>query len=351
MTKTRRQGDQPADNELQGVDKVTALLLVMGKPLADRIIKQFEDRDIRALARSATELPAIGLDTIDKLIDELGRQLQSSGAVIGSSQEAQDLLAGVVSDEEVSEIMGELSGHRPKRIWARLAGVAEEKLEGFVAAEQPQVAAFVLSNLDVDKASAVMAKLERELRADLSGRLLSLKPIGDGAARLVADRLAQELLGETEVVGGADNHAHLGAILNRLEREQVSDILARLDASHPEDARKVKQHVFNFEDVAALSSEDCARLFDEVPAERTVLALHDCDPSLQATVLAALSPRSRRLVEAELSSNRKLPRKSIVDARRAIAGLALSMAEKSIIRLAADGRERVATNPTSGNGA
>lgn len=326
-----------AARELSGADKVAALLLVMGKPLADRIIKQLEDREIRALARSAMELPSVGLDSVEALVGELARQLDADGdAIAGSTEDAQGLLAGVISDEAVGEIMDELSGQPPRRIWEKLARVADEKLAAFLAEEQPQVAAFVLSNLDVEKASAVMEKLDAGLRANLSRRLLSMKPIADPAARLVADRLSEALLGEEQTsVSERNNHARLGAILNQLEREQSAEILGQLSVSQPEDARKVRAYVFAFEDLARLAPEDLGRLLDEVPAERLVTALRGSDGALLATVLAALSPRSRRLVEAELGNEVKVPAKAISAARRAIAGLALSLAERSMIRLGA----------------
>ncbi|MGE0629612.1 MAG: FliG C-terminal domain-containing protein [Hyphomicrobiaceae bacterium] len=333
-TKATQPKRQQRIGELRGVDKVTALLLAMGKPYAHRIISQFDDGDIRALARSASDLPTVELDAISLLIDELVGELDKGTTVSGSSQSAQELLAGVVSDEEVDDIMDELTGQPPRRIWSKLANVSDDKIAGFIAVEQPQVAAFILSNLTAAKASSVLEKLDIDLRADLSRRLLSIKPISDRAARLVADRLTQELFSDAgDDSGGLNNHARLGAILNNLEREQITEILDRIDQVQPDDARKVKQYVFSFEDIGGLSQEDRARLFDEVPTERTVLALREADPVLCELVLEALSPRSRRMVEAELSTNAPVNRKAIAEARRGVAGLALALAEKSLIQL------------------
>jgi flagellar motor switch protein FliG len=338
MPKVQRQIAPSTAGELAGADKATALLLVMGKPLATRIVKQLADNELRLLARSATGLPAIGLDKVGRLVVELELALGSTGTVAGSSQGAHELITGSVGEEIASEIMDELAGAPPKKIWSRLAEVANERLAAFLAAEEPQVATFVLSNLDVEKASAVLETLEAGSRADLSARLLSLRPIGDAAARLVADRLGEELLGETTANVG--RHARLGAILNQLHRETAADVLGRLEAKQPDDARKVRQYVFAFEDIARLAPEDRGKLLDQVPAERVVLALRECEPALRSAILAALAPRARRLVEAELANSVKAPAKSIAEARRAIAGLALALAEKSVIRLpsAADGQ-------------
>ena len=68
-------------------------------------------------------------------------------------------------------------------------------------------------------------------------------------------------------------------------------------------------------------------------AERTVLAIRDCDPELQSAVMSSLSPRSRRIVEAELSSLGSATPAAMTDARRAIAGRALELAAQSQISL------------------
>lgn len=335
MSKQQQKASVPV-RDLQGVDRVVALLLAMDKPSANRIIKQFEDREIRALAKSAAVLPAVGLDKVEQLIDALDRQMDTAKVIVGSSEEVQGLLSGVMDDEDVNEIVGELNGEAPRKIWRKLVDVSDVKLATLLDGEQPQVAAFVLSKLPVEKASAVIEKLDAELRADLSSRLLSLKPISDAAARLVADRLAQDLLGETTVESAPDHHARLGAILNRLDRQQAADILGRLEVSHPQDVPKVRRYIFGFEDIIGLTPEDRAVLLDQVPAEQLVLALRGAGEGVRAAAISALSPRSQRLVEAELANNIKVPPKSVQDARRAVAELALTMAEKGAIKLSAD---------------
>lgn len=328
------EGDAPMrELALEGPQKVTALLLSMGKPLADRIIRNFDETEIRILAKTASSLPTVPPEAIEALISELEQGLETSDVLVGSSSEAQLLLTGVVSDEQVSEIMSELDGTAHDRVWGKLLGVADDKLATFISGEQPQVAAFILSKLPVPKASAVMEKVDLALGADLGRRLLALKPIRDEAARMVAERIGQELLGEVVAGSAVNRHAQLGAILNQLGRTQVTEILTAIEEVQPDDARKVKEHVFGFEDLISMPDPDRVRLLEEVPAERLVLALLECELGLRECVLAALSPRSRRLVEAELANPPKATPKSIQEARREIAALALSMAERQMIVL------------------
>jgi flagellar motor switch protein FliG len=322
------------DEKLSAADKVTALLLTMSKPSADSIIKKFDNREIRLVAHAATALPPVPDEEIEALIDELYAALESSDALAGSPNGAQQLLSGVISDDQISEILSELSGSSSDRVWGKLDDVKDERIAEFIASEQPQVAAVILSRLDASKAAAVLEKLSGEQRSDLSRRLLVLKPIGDAAMQLVGERLGKELFGETVVEGETVNrHARLAAILNKLEREQIEEIIAGIEEVDPADAERVKGHVFTFEDIAGMEAEDRARLMDEVPAERAVMALREAEAELVEKILQALSPRSRRIVEAELGTESRVPRKSIGEARRWIAVLALSMADRQLIKL------------------
>jgi flagellar motor switch protein FliG len=155
--------------------------------------------------------------------------------------------------------------------------------------------------------------------------------------QLIGERLGQALFGEVVVEGEAVNkHARLAAILNKLEREQIEEILASIEEMDPADAERVKGHVFTFEDIAGMEAEDRARLMDEVPSERIVMSLRGAAPELAELILQGLSPRSRRIVEAELATEARVPQKSIGEARRWIAVLALSMADRQLIKLRPD---------------
>lgn len=327
----KQSGD--AARPLNGADKVTALLLAMGKPMADRIIKKFEDCEIRQLARCAARLPVIPEDVIEMLVKELDSKLDSSQELVGSHDGAQNLIAGVVSDDRVAEIMSELNGTASDRVWSKLASAADDKLTQFIANERPQVAAVVLSKLDVDKAATVMAKLSSEQRVDLSQRLLALKPVGDRAMQLISERLSDELFRQIGSSKEVSRHARLGAILTNLDQTQIVEVITTLEQIAPDDARRVQECVFVFEEIVGLTAEDRSRVFDEVPSDRVVMALREAAPELKELVLQSLSPRSRRLVEAELSTAVKVTSKAVHAAKRAIASLAMDLAERSIIRL------------------
>ena len=58
------------ERELSGPEKAAALLLMMGKPPAARLLKQFDQPDLRAVALAAAGLGAIPATMLDRLVEE-----------------------------------------------------------------------------------------------------------------------------------------------------------------------------------------------------------------------------------------------------------------------------------------
>lgn len=318
--------------ELRGADKVTALLLTMSQATAHRIIRSFDDREIRLVAKAASSLSAVSPEEIELACDDLDGAFDTGDALTGSPAQAQSLISGAVGAEQVSDILTELGGGNTQRIFSRLGTAAAGKLADIIAGEQPQVAAAILSKLDSAQAAAVIEKLGGDLRLELLRRMIALKPIGEEALGIMADRLSQDLVAPGVVAAGQGPHEKVAAILNRLERGVVNEIAAGLASASPADGQQVMQLVFMFEDVELLPVGERARLLNDIPVDQVALAVRNCPPDLCSAVLDVLSPRSRRLVEAELQSQAAVSPKSIVEARRQIAEAAIAMTAKGLIR-------------------
>ena len=71
------------ERELSGPEKAAALLLMMGKPPAARLLKQFDQPDLRAVALAAAGLGAIPAAMLDqpgrRICDRLFRRRRPLG--------------------------------------------------------------------------------------------------------------------------------------------------------------------------------------------------------------------------------------------------------------------------------
>ncbi|MBX9741229.1 MAG: flagellar motor switch protein FliG [Beijerinckiaceae bacterium] len=319
--------------ELSGADKVAALLLSIDRQVAAQLLKRFEAEEVRAVARSAAELGWVPAETVESLVTEFTGHFSLGAEILGSAGEAVELISGVLPPEDVADIMSDLLGSSNESIWERLNGVADAELSTFLSGEHPQTAAVILNKLQSGTAAKVMSALSRDFRGRVVHRMLSVKPISDATMRLIEIGLQEDLLAKKKTAGAVDPSIRFADMLNKMERQQMDEMLEVLTEAKPELAEAVRARLFMFEDIIKLSSKARSTLFDKVPAEKLVLALRGTEAEFCDVVLSSLASRARRMVEGELRSGGAVNQKEVAAARRLISETVLQLAEAGQIEL------------------
>src|SRR5882757_2812310 len=125
------QAKSPAPKGIEGADRVAAILLTMGKPLASRIMKYFEPDEIKLITRSVADLPSVAAPELRVLIEDFATQFAAGANLVGTASEVERMLNGVLPQEQINEIMGDILGNADRSIWERISGVNESTLAGF----------------------------------------------------------------------------------------------------------------------------------------------------------------------------------------------------------------------------
>ena len=322
--------------KLKGRDKVAALLLSIGKPLATRILKHFDENEMRVLVKSASELGTVGRTTLDEIINEFTKKIETGGDLEGSVGEAEQLLAVVVPPEQLADLMSDVRGEDKRAVWPRLSQMPETTIAQYLMKEHPQVIAYILSRAAPATAAVVLELLPSDLRKDLMRRMLTIKHVLELPESIIEKALNDELLHNAARNAGQDIHARIADIINRMNRDHMDEVFQALNEFRPKDAEKVKGLLFTFEDIIKLTPDAVAKLFDQIPTERVILALKGAEKKLSELILGVLGARARRMIEQELASGTKPAQRDIIKARRAIADLALEMAERGKIDIHGD---------------
>ena len=318
---------------LTGAEKVAALLLVMGPAGAGRLLKHFDPSELRLITRAAADLGSVSSASIENLIDEFYGSFSAGLDLMGNAGQAQQLMAGVLPPDQIADIMSDVLGSSNNLLWEKLSNLAEASFADYLLKEHPQTAALVLSRVAPSTAAKIVTLIPRDLRNGLMRRLLSLKPASDPAMYILESVLQEDLLHNIARKTGADANARVADIINKLERDQVEEVLQSLAEDRPKAAEILRGLLFTFDDIVKLSTRARAILFDQVPSDRIVIALKGTDTAFREVVLSALSARARRLVEAELSTTGPVQQKDVQKARRMIADLVLELAEKGTIEI------------------
>ncbi|MGO4707434.1 flagellar motor switch protein FliG [Microvirga sp. 2MCAF38] len=318
---------------MQGVDKVAALLLAMGKPAASRLLKRFGPDEIRSITRSAAELGSVSSDQLEALIEEFAAQFSNGASLLGTASEVEKLLSGVLPPEQIAELMTDVLGNSNRSIWDRISNVAEGVLAAYLVKEHPQTAALILSKVKPACAAKVMGHLPQPLRNGLMRRMLTFKPIVDETMRNIEKTIHEDFMINFSRNMGADTHAKMADIINKMERDHMEEVLQSLTTVRPKSAEILRGLLFTFDDIVNLAPRARTSLFDQIPNDRVVLALKGTDDSFRSIILSSLASRVRRMVEHELNGKEPASQRDVFEARRAITDLALEMAGRGEIEL------------------
>ena len=323
----------PAPRVLHGADRVAALLLAMGKPAASRLLKHFDSAELKEIARAASGLGTIPAPELEAIIEEFAEQFAAGMSLLGTAQEVEKLLTGILPTEQISEVMADVLNQKAitSTVWERSSEAQEQALVDFLVNEHPQTAALILSKLRPASAAKAIAQMPEGLRHNLIRRMAALKPVSASAMRLLESSMHDALLTVLSKSAANDTNVRIADILNRMEREIIDGILTNIEEARPDTAKALKRLLFRFEDISRLTPKARMTVFDEVPAEQVVLALRGTEAEFKELVLSSMASRARRMVENELQSTDEPDPRAVGDARRSIANRIMELGAKGEI--------------------
>jgi flagellar motor switch protein FliG len=322
------------ERTLTGPEKAAALLLIMGKPPAARLLKQFDQPDLQAVARAAAGLGDISAATLDRLVDEFATDFSAGADLLSDAGQVKDLLSDSLPPEQIADILGVESGEIDEvDVWRLLAQAPESAIIALLMGERATTATYILSKLGSAVATKVIAALPRDRRnAALCGLVapLDVTPL---AARVIEEAVGCALKQAPKAAADVEGRSRLAGIINGLDPPEAEDAMRALEQARPKDAAIVKTMLFSFNDLPRLSERARALLFDRASIDIVVMALRGTDADFRDSVLSSMPSRGRRLVEGELNSGGNAPPRDVAKARKAIAEIVLGMASRNEIEL------------------
>ena len=329
MNKSQVQAE-PELNSLTGVEKVTVLLLALGRPKAAQLLKRMDAEEIRLIARAANRLPTVSVDALARLVEEFAQMFSSGVKFVGTSSEVKNLLADVMSEEEITELLADEAG-REEPVWGKVARLKDDTMRAYLLREHPQTVALILSRLNPPHAARLIGSLPADMRNRLLIRMLGIKSVAPDALEVLETTLAEDLIALRSPAASA--HSSIADILNRLDKIHFDSALKHLAETRPADLDAMRDMLFTFDDLRKLPSRALMLVLNQVPTDRVVLALRGTDLDFQEAVLAGLPARTRRMVEMELQAETDASDREVEDARRVLVEVVLRLAAERQIEL------------------
>lgn len=320
---------------LSRTQRAAAIVLAIGKERAGRLISQFRKEELKGLVEAAKSLRNLAPPDLQQLATEFEKEFEIGAGLVDSPAMMDIILGQTLSPEEVKDLTEKKSAQvapveTGASIWAELHKVEPARLSAFLAEQSPIAVAFIIGRLSPEQTVEVLKGLDEKLRRPLFAHMLSLTSVPPVTINIIAGVVAEAL----ELRGNgngkdAENVLRVAEILNAVHRDDADRYIAEIAAAtDTAKADTIRARMFRFGDVVKLDSAARTKIFDGLGSETIIAALSDSEEELRTAVLAAISQRMRRMVEAELESARTPP-DQIRRARRDIV--------QTVFRLAGDG--------------
>src|SRR5690349_21101376 len=140
----------------------------MDKAMAARLLKHFDQDELRRVTRCATRLGRVSTSALEGVVAEFSESFSAGADLIASAGDAERLLAGALPPDQVSDILSDVLGRSNRTVWERVSTLPDGVLAGHLAGEHPQTAVLVLSKVTTACAAAALGRMPSVLRNEIT---------------------------------------------------------------------------------------------------------------------------------------------------------------------------------------
>ncbi len=300
-----------------------------------------EDLQIQ-LTQLLGEMRYIDRDTMHAVITEFSEELDSIGLSFpGDIAGALSALDGKISAQTAARLRKEAGVRQIGDPWKRLADLPISRLRDFVTSESTQIAAVMVSKLEVAKAADLLSSLPGDVARRITYAMSMTDAVTPDAVERIGLSLAAQMDSEPPKAFRAQPSERVGAILNFSRAATRDELLTALDEEDKGFAEEVRKSIFTFAHIpnrmSAIDAPKITRDVDQETLARVIAgAVADVD---KRSVDFILSNISKRMADAlrEMSEEFK-------DIKPKEAEVAMSAVVRAI-RALADSREITLIQP------
>jgi flagellar motor switch protein FliG len=303
---------------LNKVQKLAALLVVLGPEEASVILSAFNQRQMEQIMGEMAKIEFLSADVQQGLLEEFSSvTLEAVTSALGGVEKAQHVLEKSLGQAKAREVLGRVA---PKAttspMMEELRNMQPSAIAQMLRGEQSQTWALVLAQLEAEYSAEIFRTMEPALRADIMRRMAHMEPV----APEVLERLVKSLLARRPEAGcrehiEANGTQFLTEIMKRFDRQVASSALEALAENDPELSASIRKMMFTFEDLVQLDAATIGVIMREVDFNTLAVAMKDCPLKLKDTILKSITKRAAEGLEENLKLLSKVRRKEVEEAR------------------------------------
>ena len=321
---------------LSGPEKAAVVLLSLGEDHIG-LWQALDEEEIKELSSAMAGLGTVSATVVEELLIEFVSGLSGSGAIMGSFEQTQRLLANFMPEEKVDGLMEEIRGPAGRTMWDKLGNVNEAVLANYLKNEYPQTVAVVLSKIKPEHAARVLGALPEDFALECVTRMLRMEPVQREILDKIEQTLRTEFMSNLARTSKRDSHEMMADIFNAFDRQTEARFIAALEERNREAAERIRALMFVFEDLSKLDPGGVQTLLRAVEKDQLGLALKGASDSLREMFFSNMSERAAKIMREDMSSMGPVKLKDVEAAQQEMVVVAKALADRGEIMLADGG--------------
>ncbi|CAN5278848.1 flagellar motor switch protein FliG [soil metagenome] len=322
--------------KLTGPEKAAVILLSLGEEHT-QLWKGLDEDEIKEISQAMATLGTVSATVVEELLVEFVSGMSGSGAVMGSFEQTQRLLAAFMPSDRVDGLMEEIRGPAGRTMWDKLGNVNEAVLANYLKNEYPQTVAVVLSKVKPDHASRVLTALPEDFAMECVQRMLRMEPVQREILDKIEQTLRTEFMSNLARTSKRDSHEMMADIFNSFDRQTEARFIGALEERNREAAERIRALMFVFEDPNKLDPGGVQTLLRAVEKDQLGLALKGASEGLREMFFTNMSERASKIMREDMESMGPVRLKDVDSAQMAMVQAAKDLAAKGEIMLAGAG--------------
>ncbi|WP_415920204.1 flagellar motor switch protein FliG [Tateyamaria sp. SN6-1] len=297
------------------------------------------------LTKAMGQMRTVDRETLQDVVAEFAEEVERIGLTFSNGMAgALDALDGKISPQTAARLRKEAGVREAGDPWKRLRDMDNDLLVTVLEEESIEVAAVMLSKLDVKKAAELLGMLPGPRARQITYAVSQTGAVTPDAVDRIGLSLASQL-GARPIRAFDDGPVErVGAILNSSKATTRDDVLAGLDEKDEGFANAVRKAIFTFANIPArIAARDIPRILRDIDQEALVTALAGA-PSLEMDaaaeyILANMSARMADQLREEVAEAGTPKAKDIEEAMGAVVATIRDMEARGELMLVVEEEE------------
>jgi flagellar motor switch protein FliG len=329
--------------KISGARKAAILVSVLGDDAGATILRNLPERDLQRVAEEVATLGNVPFELTVEVLEEYQQMMTAQEFIaMGGQDAAKRLLVKTLGENGATAMVDKLG--RTADISAAeldmLRKADPQKLARFLIGERTQTKALVLRHLDVKQASALLMKMEPDVRTECVRRLANLGQFSPDVAGKVSAVLNRRL----RSVGDQSKHEdssfrNIAELMNRLDSSTAREILDSIEQDEPKLAIGIRDLMFTFDDFLEVPEQELRELMNSIDKKSLMIALKGASEDLKSHFYRTMSSRAVEMMKEDSETMGPVRSKDVAKAQAEIVAIARKLESEGKVVLKSEGED------------